>query len=123
VTDRAPKRGSRHETIVTTASEVEGRTIADYLGVVRGIVVRVPTRRQRIRGLNLRWDPWEEEGRDNPYFFEVAEAARQDAFAAMMAHAESLGADAVIATRYQTTPFAREGVTEVIAYGTAVRLA
>jgi uncharacterized protein YbjQ (UPF0145 family) len=41
----------------------------------------------------------------------------------MMTHAESLGADAVIATRYQTMPFARKGVTEVIAYGTAVRLA
>jgi uncharacterized protein YbjQ (UPF0145 family) len=35
--------------IITTGNEVEGRAIADYLGVVRGIVVRVPTRRQSIR--------------------------------------------------------------------------
>jgi uncharacterized protein YbjQ (UPF0145 family) len=40
----------------------------------------------------------------------------------MLKHAESLGADAVIATRYQTTPFGRAGVSEVLAYGTAVRL-
>jgi uncharacterized protein YbjQ (UPF0145 family) len=116
-----PERTRRPKTIVTTASEIEGRTIAEYLGVVRGIVVRVPTRRQSARGMMLPFDPWEEGG-NNPYFFEVADAVRRDAFDAMMKHAESLGADAVIATRYQTTPYARGGVTEAIAYGTAVRL-
>jgi uncharacterized protein YbjQ (UPF0145 family) len=56
------------------------------------------------------------------HFQEVAEAAREDAHSEMLKHAASLGADAVIATRYQTTPFASEGVSEVLVYGTAVRL-
>jgi uncharacterized protein YbjQ (UPF0145 family) len=104
--------------IVTTGTAIDGREIADYLGVVRGIVVRVPTRRQRIRGTTEALM----EGGNNPYFLEVAEAARADAYAEMVKHAESLAADAVIATRYQTTRFAPEGVSEVLVYGTAVRL-
>ena len=104
--------------IVTTGNEVDGRAVADYLGVVRGIIVRCPTRRQRIRGLT---DALVEGGK-NRYFLEVAEGARDDAYAEMVKHAKSLGADAVIATRYETTPFA-EGVSEVLVYGTAVRLA
>jgi uncharacterized protein YbjQ (UPF0145 family) len=105
--------------IVTTTSEVQGRAIADYLGIVRGIVVRFPTRRQRIRGsFEARF-----EGGNNPYFLEVAEAARNDAYAEVIKHAESLGADAVIGTRYQTTRFGSQGATEVLVYGTAVRLA
>jgi uncharacterized protein YbjQ (UPF0145 family) len=105
--------------IVTTGSEVAGRAIADYLGVVRGLVVWAPTRRQRIRG---RADAMLEGG-NNRFFLEVAEAAREDAHSEMVKHAKGLGADAVIGTRYQTTPFAAEGVSEVLAYGTAVRLA
>ena len=104
--------------IVTTGTAIEGCEIADYLGVVRGIVVRVPTRRQRIRGATEALV----EGGNNPYFLEVAEAARADAYADLVKHAESLAADAVIGARYQTTRFAAEGVSEVLAYGTAVRL-
>jgi uncharacterized protein YbjQ (UPF0145 family) len=104
--------------IVTTGNEVDGRVIVNYLGVVRGIVVRVPTRRQRIRGQTDALM----EGGNSRYFLEVVEAAREDAYSAMLNHAESLGADAVIATRYQTTRFAPEGVSEVLVYGTAVRL-
>jgi uncharacterized protein YbjQ (UPF0145 family) len=104
--------------IVTTGNEVDGRGIADYLGVVRGIVVRVPTRRQLIRGRTEALM----EGGNNRYFLEVVEVARADAYSEMLKHAESLGADAVIATRYQTTRFAPEGVSEVLVYGTAVRL-
>ena len=107
--------------IVTTACEIAGRSIVEYLGVVRGIVVRVPTRRQRFRGSYVAWVPEYEDGR-NPYFLEVAEAVRRDAFAEMIKHAKSLGADAVVAARFQTTPFAGEGVTEGVSYGTAVRL-
>jgi len=51
----------------------------------------------------------------------VCEAARQDAFRRMVRHAEDKGADAVIGMRYDATEFA-EGVTEVLAYGTAVKL-
>ncbi|HEY6460226.1 MAG TPA: heavy metal-binding domain-containing protein [Polyangiaceae bacterium] len=105
--------------IVTSGSDVAGHAVSEYLGVVRGIVVCVPTRRQRIRGTTDAFV----EGGDNRYFLEVAVAVRDDAWAAMVKHAESLGADAVIGARWQTTPFAREGVTEGLAYGTAVRLA
>ena len=104
--------------IVTTANEIGGRTIADYLGVVRGICVQVPTRRQRIRGET----DAVLEGGNNRYFLEVVEAAREAATAEMLKRAEALDADAVIAMRYQMTPFAAQGVSEVLAYGTAVRL-
>jgi uncharacterized protein YbjQ (UPF0145 family) len=104
--------------IVTTANEICGRTIADYLGIVRGIAVQIPTRRQRIRG---KTDALLEGG-NNRYFVEVVEAAREAASAEMLNHAEALRADAVIAIRYQVTPFAKQGVSEVLAYGTAVRL-
>jgi uncharacterized protein YbjQ (UPF0145 family) len=104
--------------IVTTGAVVEGRAIAEYLGVVRGLVVRVPTRRQRIRGTNEALI----EGGPNRYFLEVATAVRDDAYAVMLEHARSLGADAVIGVRCETTPFSRDGVTEGLAYGTAVTL-
>ena len=101
--------------IVTTGAVVEGRAIAEYIGVVRGVVVRVPTRRQRIRGTYETLI----DGGPNRYFLEVATAVRDDAYAVMLEHARSLGADAVIGARFQTTPFAREGVTEGLEIGRA----
>jgi uncharacterized protein YbjQ (UPF0145 family) len=101
---------------VTTANNLEGYEIAEYLGVVRGIVVRAQTIGQGIRGAfssilggNIR------------AYEEVCEQARSEAFARMVEHAQERGADAVIAMRYDATEFA-QGVTEVLAYGTAVRL-
>jgi uncharacterized protein YbjQ (UPF0145 family) len=86
--------------LVTTGNEIAGRSIVDYLGVVRGIVVRVPTRRQWIRGsFEAQF-----EGGNNPYVLELAEGARSDAYDEMVEHAKSLGADAIVAVRYQTTP-------------------
>jgi uncharacterized protein YbjQ (UPF0145 family) len=104
--------------IVTTGNDVVGRSIADYLGIVRGIVVRLPSRRQRVRGATFAIN----EGGNNPYFLEVVEAGREDAHSEMLKHAESVGADAVIAIRYETTPFGTAGTSEYLAYGTAVRL-
>ena len=101
---------------VTTGNNLEGYEIAEYLGVVRGIVVRAQTIGQGIRGAfssilggNIR------------AYEEVCEQARSEAFARMVEHAQERGADAVIAMRYDATEFA-QGVTEVLAYGTAVRL-
>jgi uncharacterized protein YbjQ (UPF0145 family) len=103
--------------LVTTSNGIEGREIAEYLGVVRGIVVRAQTIGQGLRGSissifggNIR--AWEE----------VCESARPDAYQRMVEHARDKGADAIIAMRYDATEFAT-GVTEVLAYGTAVRLA
>jgi uncharacterized protein YbjQ (UPF0145 family) len=102
--------------IVTTGNDVAGRTIAEYLGVVRGIVVRSPSITQgffgglkKIIGGNIE------------SFAEVCEAARGDAFKLMVKHAEELNADAIVAMRYDATEFS-QGATEVLAYGTAVKL-
>ena len=54
-------------------------------------------------------------------YAEVCEAARQEAYQRMILHAQEKGADAIIAMRYDATDFA-PGVTEVLAYGTAVKL-
>jgi uncharacterized protein YbjQ (UPF0145 family) len=101
---------------VTTGNSLEGYEIEEYLGIVRGIVVRAQTISQGIRGAlssilggNIR------------AFEEVCEHARSDAYTRMVEHAIERGADAVIAMRYDATEFA-QGVTEVLAYGTAVKL-
>ena len=110
-----PRRPTR-ALIVTTGNEVSGRPIAAYLGVVRGVVVRSPGFMQGFRaGLQ------QMVGGNIEAYAEVCEQARRDAYERMVEHAADLGADAVIAMRYDATDFA-EGVTEVLAYGTAVKL-
>lgn len=102
--------------IVTTTNDVSGRQIVAYLGVVRGIIVRSPNIGQSILG-NLQTLV----GGNIEGYVRVCEQARQDAFTIMVQHALQIGADAVIGMRYDATEF-QQGVTEVIAYGTAVRL-
>jgi uncharacterized protein YbjQ (UPF0145 family) len=103
--------------IVTTGDEVTGRSIDQYLGIVRGIVVRSPRIGQGIMG-GLK----QIVGGNIEAFANVCEAAREEAFERMVRHAEEHGADAVVAMRYDATEFA-QGATEVLAYGTAVKLA
>ena len=102
--------------IVTTGNEVAGHTISEYLGIVRGIVVRSPTIGQgffgglkRIVGGNIE------------AYAEACEQARREAYKRMVEHALDRDADAIIGMRYDATEFA-ESTTEVLAYGTAVRL-
>jgi uncharacterized protein YbjQ (UPF0145 family) len=102
--------------IVTTGNDVAAYTIENYLGVVRGIVVRSPNIAQGLMG-GLK----QMIGGNIETYADVCESARQDAFDRMAAHAEEMGADAVIAMRYDATEFL-QGVTEVLAYGTAVKL-
>jgi uncharacterized protein YbjQ (UPF0145 family) len=102
--------------IVTTGNDVPGSTITKYLGVVRGIVVRSPTITQGIMG-GLK----QIVGGNIQQYANVCEKARQDAFDLMVQHAEEHGANAVIGMRYDATEFT-QGVTEVLAYGTAVRI-
>jgi uncharacterized protein YbjQ (UPF0145 family) len=102
--------------IVTTANDVEGGKIVQYLGVVRGIVVRATGIGAGIIG-GLKSIG----GGNIEEFTRVCEAARQEAFARMVANAQHMGADAVIAMRYDATEFT-QGSTEVLAYGTAVKL-
>lgn len=102
--------------IVTTGMEIEGRRINQYLGVVRGIVVRATgIGRGIIGGLKSI------AGGNIEEWAEVCEHARMEAFNRMVQHAHDIGADAVIAMRYDATEFG-QGSTEVLAYGTAVKL-
>lgn len=102
--------------IVTTGNEVEMGKIAQYLGVVRGIVVRSPSIGQGIMG-GLKSIV----GGNIEEFAQVCESARMDAFNRMVAHAQAMGADAIIGMRYDATEFSQTA-TEVLAYGTAVKL-
>jgi uncharacterized protein YbjQ (UPF0145 family) len=102
--------------VVTTSNDVAGHRITEYLGVVRGIVVRslnigqgVVGGLKQIFGGNIR------------EYIKVCEEARHEAYEEMVQHAELLEAHAIIAMRYDATEFS-QGATEVLAYGTAVRL-
>ena len=103
--------------IVTTGNEVTGHSIVTYLGVVRGIVVRSPNIAQGFLG-----DLKRIVGGNIEAYARVCESAREEAYERMVKHGEERGADAVIGMRYDATEFA-QGVTEVLAYGTAVKLA
>lgn len=102
--------------LVTTGNEVTGGKIVQYLGVVRGIVVRATgIGAGFIGGLKSIG------GGNIEEFSRVCEAARMEAYNRMVAHAQAVGADAVITMRYDATEFT-QGSTEVLAYGTAVKL-
>ncbi len=103
--------------IVTTGNDVAGHDIVKYLAIVRGIVVRATGIGQGLLG-SLRALG----GGNIAEFTEVCEAARHDAYQQMVQHATEMGADAIIGMRYDATEF-MQGSTEVLAYGTAVRLA
>jgi uncharacterized protein YbjQ (UPF0145 family) len=101
---------------VTTAFELPGYRVTRNLGVVRGIVVRsrsivgtIGAGLQTMIGGNI------------SLFSNLCEQTRSDAFDLMLEHAEALGANAVIGARYDATEI-MQGVTEVLAYGTAVQI-
>jgi uncharacterized protein YbjQ (UPF0145 family) len=118
ITDRprGSKSGHPGRLIVTTGNEVAGRAITGYLGVVRGIVVRSPGIGQGILGGLQQLI-----GGNIDSYADVCDAAREDAYQRMIQHALQKEADAVIGMRYDATEFS-QGVTEVLAYGTAVKL-
>ena len=102
--------------IITTGNDIEGGKIVQYLGVVRGIVVRATSIGAGfIGGLKALG------GGNIDEFTRICEQARQDAFNRMVQHAQELGADAIICMRYDATEFS-DTITEVLAYGTAVKL-
>src|SRR5512136_1731006 len=100
--------------MTTTAFEVPGHRIMRNLGVVRGITVRsrsifgtIGGALQTLAGGNI------------SLFTELCEKTRAEAFEMMVAHAEQLGATAVVGIRYDATE-PMQGVTEMVCYGTAV---
>ena len=98
----------------TTALELPGYRIVRNLGVVRGIVVRSRNIFATI-GAGLQTVL----GGDITLFTQLCEKTRQDSLTMMTLHASQLGANAVIAFRYDANEV-MNGVTEVLAYGTAV---
>jgi len=100
--------------LVTTALELPGYRIVRNLGVVRGIVVR-----SRNLFANLGAGLQTILGGNITILTELCEKTRQDAFTMMMEHAAEHGANAVIMARYDANEL-MQGVTEVLAYGTAV---
>jgi uncharacterized protein YbjQ (UPF0145 family) len=110
----SPPRYSVSHQMVTTAFELPNYRIVQNLGVVRGIVVRsrnvfatIGATLQTVVGGNI------------TVWTKLCEQTRNDAFDIMIQHATEVGANAVIGARYDTTELA-QGVTEVLAYGTAV---
>jgi uncharacterized protein YbjQ (UPF0145 family) len=100
--------------LVTTTNEIEGRRIVKYLGLVRGITARsrsvlgnIGAGFQSLFGGNI------------SIYTELAEKAREEAYELMVQHAGALGANAVVAMRYDANEIT-DGITEVLAYGTAV---
>jgi len=100
---------------VTTAFDLPGFRIHRNFGVVRGIVVRSRSIVGALAGLQTI------AGGNISLFTSLCEKTRQDAFELMLQHATELGANAVIGARYDATEI-MNGVTEVLAYGTAVEV-
>ena len=103
--------------LVTTSNEFAGYRIVEYKGVVRGLVVRATSVVAGVTGgLKSIF------GGNISEYEKVCEKARDEAFNRMIAHAQQLGADGIVGMRYDATEFI-QGSTEVLAYGTAVKLA
>jgi uncharacterized protein YbjQ (UPF0145 family) len=102
--------------MVTTAFELPGYRVVRTLGLVRGVTVRsrsilgtIGASLETIVGGNI------------TLFEEMCEKTREEALELMMEHAAEHGANAVIGVRYDATEV-MQGVTEVLAYGTAVQV-
>ncbi|HPH95753.1 MAG TPA: YbjQ family protein [Anaerolineaceae bacterium] len=100
--------------MVTTAFGFDGYRVVKYMGVVRGITVRS----RSVIG-NLAGSVQTIFGGNISVYTELCEHARGEAFELMMAHAQQIGANAIIGMHYDANEV-MEGVTEVLAYGTAV---
>ncbi len=99
---------------VTTTFELEGKRITKNLGLVRGITVRsrsivgsIGATIQTIFGGNI------------TLYETLCEQAREQALERMLQHADAIGANAIVGMRYDATEVG-PGITEVLAYGTAV---
>ena len=101
-------------TMVTTSIALEGHRVVRNLGVVRGITVRS----RSVLG-NLAGGLQTIFGGQISIYVELCEKAREEAFQYMLQHAAERGANAIINMRYDANEV-MNGVTEVLAYGTAV---
>ena len=99
---------------VTTANDLAGYRVVRQLGVVRGLTVRS----RSVLG-NLGASLQTLLGGNITLYTELAEKAREEAFELLVQHAQERGANAILAMRYDANEIT-DGVTEVLAYGTAV---
>ena len=102
--------------IVTTTNEVAGYRIVRHLGIVRGITVRS----RSVLG-NFAGGVQSIFGGKLSVFVELAETTRKEAYEHLVEHATQAGANAIIAMRYDANEI-MPGITEVLAYGTAVKI-
>jgi uncharacterized protein YbjQ (UPF0145 family) len=114
MTPTAAARPTLAHNMVTTAFEIDGYRVLRNLGIVRGITVRsrsivgsFAAGLQTLVGGNI------------TLYTELCEKSREEAFDLMIQHAAALGANAVVGMRYDANEV-MQGVTEVLAYGTAV---
>ena len=100
--------------MVTTGVELDNYRIVTNFGVARGIIVRSRSIFGTIgAGLQTLF------GGNISLYTQLCERTRTDAYELMLRHAKEMGGNAVIAMRYDATEI-MAGVTEVLAYGTAV---
>ena len=100
--------------IVTTANDLPGHRIVRVLGVQRGITVRSRNAlADMLGGIQSVF------GGKVEAYVKLAESARAEAYDELIEHARAAGANAIIAMRYDANEI-MDGITEVLAYGTAV---
>jgi uncharacterized protein YbjQ (UPF0145 family) len=100
--------------LITTSTGLEGYRIIKQLGLVRGITVRSRSVFGNMAGSFLMIF-----GGRNEIYTELCEKTREEALQLMIAHAGQIGANAIINMRYDANEV-MNGLTEVLAYGTAV---
>ena len=102
--------------ILSTTQQIPGREVAEVLGIARGNTIRA-----RHLGRDILAGLKGVVGGEIESYTKLMAESREQAIARLIEHAESLGADAVIGMRV-TTSMVMTTATEILAYGTAVRL-
>ena len=103
--------------ILSTTFDVAGRTVTQSLGLARGNVVR-----SRFFGRNIVASLRMVLGGEIHEYTKLLAESREQAIDRMVEHAQSMGADAILGVRLDATDAGRGLATEVLAYGTAVKL-
>ena len=103
-----------NSTFITTSTALEGYKVVKQLGLVRGLTVRSRSIVGNIAGGFMTLF-----GGKSPIYTELCEKTRDEALQLMVRHANEMGANAIINMRYDATEV-MSGLTEVLAYGTAV---
>ena len=101
---------------VTTADGLEGFRVVRHLGIATGLSIRSHSAAGAMTaGIQTMF------GGDQPIYHELSDRARAEAYSRLVERALAMGANAILAMRYDTSDFT-SGITEVLAYGTAVQI-